>query len=336
MISGEWSVLFDQHCIAVPVNRGVSVRVRKREDQVIVVHSDLFDDLVEYVIGPGGCVESKIDDSSHRFVYHALQKSLLYVSQLGVEMIGFELDIFSSDNEGNSMEIESGFGSSAAVAASVVKAVFSCFEIPMSSFEDLLAAYKISYLAHFEAQEKRGSGYDVAISVFEKPLYYKRPFEDFVNEEHENILDFVLIDWDGLEIVEIDLPKEISIFSKHVGTKASTQELILGVMGECQKNEEAVFEIIQKIEGVTQKLFDASQNSQPERFLKLISQNNALLKEFSALTGDAIFIDAYRPIEELVLEKGGAFKFSGAGGGDQVIAVFSGEIDGLTDFKKIV
>lgn len=335
MISGEWAVLYDEPCIAVPVDVGISVDIEKRDDQKIEVRSDIFSEVVVYDVGEDGEIVSTVDDISHRFVYFALQKSLKYVSELGISISGFSLDLFTSNNRGEKTEIESGFGSSAATVASTVKAVFSIFDLPMNSFEDLLVVYKIAYLAHFEAQGKKGSGYDVAVSVFEKPLFYKRPFEDFVNEERENMLDFALMDWDGLEIIEFNLPESVAIYSKHVGIKASTEELVSEVDDRKNVNEEEFFKIFDEIGKVSKRLLSASEQNQCERFVKLIARNNMLLKELSDLVGGVLFIEEYSSFEKEIEKLGGAFKFSGAGGGDSIIAVFCGEADGLTGYRKI-
>lgn len=182
-----------------------------------------------------------------------------------------------------------GFGSSAATAVAIIFALSELFGMHLSK----KAVFDLAYKTVLDVQ-KKGSGFDVASSVYGGVLYY-------------------VAGGKTIEPLDID---SIPLLVGYTGTKADTVTFI-NTFGELKKSDPTVVEKTCKAIGnIVKQAKNAMEKNDWKTAGRLMQENQQLLNTFNVSTPvlDALMSAA---------EKNGAYgaKISGAGGGDCMIAL---------------
>lgn len=186
-----------------------------------------------------------------------------------------------------------GFGSSSAITVATLKALSLLYQIKLSEKE----LFNLAYQAVLDIQGV-GSGFDLAAALWGGTLYFEK----------------------GAKKVEKLKIKSLPIVVCYSGVKADTPTLVRQVeelMRKRPKKVKAIFDQMAEIVKKAKKLLSE------EKWLELgelMNQNQRLLEQLGVST---------MLLEKLVKSaiKAGAWgaKLSGAGGGDNIIALCSGE-----------
>jgi len=186
-----------------------------------------------------------------------------------------------------------GFGSSSAITIATTKALSLLYQIKMADKE----IFDLGYRAVLDIQGV-GSGFDLAAALWGGTLFYKK----------------------GAKIVEKIKITDLPIIVCYSGVKADTPTLVRQVEELKRKKPLKVKEIFKEMKNITLKAKDLLVKRKWAEVGQLMNENQKLLEELEVST--------------LLLEKlikaaldAGAWgaKLSGAGGGDNIIALCSKE-----------
>ncbi len=340
MLSGEWSVLeLGVPCVVMAIDKRVYAKIHSTSDNKIVLNaldvglsniSGYFDLSSKKLLFEKELSKEELDKVV--FIKNAIELSLAFLQDKKVSLKGFSLETKSDDaqvklEDGSVKKI--GFGSSAAVCVAVSGAVFALHEQEFNSYSSKEIIFKISALAHFTAQGKLGSSFDIAASSFGGVLLYKKFDPEWVVTEFNKgkpVHELMLEKWPYLEIRSLKLPTDFNLCVGWTKSSASTKELVSKVNEFKKNNKDNYMQIIKKIEGVTSKLISELESSNKLTVLQLLRENRKYLKEFSDLTQNNLETPELKTLADTADLLGAAGKFSGAGGGDCGIAVtFSNE-----------
>ncbi|MCR4369092.1 MAG: phosphomevalonate kinase [archaeon] len=216
-----------------------------------------------------------------------------------------------------------GFGSSAAASVAITAAALKLHGIGIETQGAKEKLFKLAIIAHYKAQGKIGSGFDVAASTFGGALHYKRFDSAWLENElaKKPLIEVVEEKWPGLETKNIELPKNMVVLIGYTGKSASTTELVKKVREFKKISPEKYDQIIAGISRVTQDLEDALAQKKETEILAMIEANRKLLSELSQESGAGLEIEAHRKMSQIAAKNGAIAKFSGAGGGDCSICV---------------
>jgi len=230
MLAGEWAVLeLGIPCVSVPFQKGIKVTVESSE---------------------------KIFFEENKFTQSAVDIALKYIQANGKKIAPFSISINSEISEiydkNSEKKLKPGLGSSSAVVVAIIKGLLKFFDLRV----DAKIVFKLASIAHYLAQGKIGSCYDVAVSTYNFPIIYKRFDPDWFDGELKKFLKneiciIELIDksWPFLEIEKIDLPSEMKVYVGFSGESSSTTKLIESMNKFKIENKKKYLEICSKIVG---------------------------------------------------------------------------------------
>lgn len=324
-LSGEWAVLeIGNPGIVVAVNKRVHVEI----DDYDFISVDVDDYNIKNAqasFEAGRLLWDKdvLDNERERlcFVKHAIEISLRYLGTWAP----FKLHTWGEESQ---LEVDGsvkkiGFGSSAAVVASTVSALlaFNGKDIRTREMKDII--YKLSVIAHYFAQGKVGSGFDIAASVYGGAFIYKRFDPEWLLKELESksIKELVEEEWPSFYIEELKIMKDLILLVGWTKESASTSAMVKQMNEFKAQNKDEYDSIFNSISQLVEELINAWKNNDKEKILELLKRNEELLRGLGEKSGVNIETEELKQLAELANENGAAGKLSGAGGGDCGIAI---------------
>jgi len=331
MLSGEWSVLeVGVPCIVMAINQGVGAKIRPYK-KIILNAPDLgLENISAEFYGGKLSWKTQLDEKQLEKLSiskNAIELPLQYLESKGKKTKNFQIDTFSSEatkklSDGSVAKV--GFGSSAAVCVAIVAAILKMhgFNLKEKKTRDLV--FKIACTAHYLAQGKVGSSFDIAASTFGGVLVYKRFDPDWLVREMssgKNIQNIIDSKWDTLLVEKINLPKYLILLVGFVGYSASTKELILKMNTFKTEKKEHYWKIIDSIKTITEKLITAIKESKKQEIMNLLKENRRQLQELSKASQNNLETRELALLADIAEKNDATGKFSGAGGGDCGIVV---------------
>ncbi len=336
MLSGEWSVLEGAPCIVLAVDRRVYAKAK--ESPTMSVNLRDFNIKTKAWVR-GGKVEFAKRDERLVFTGHALETALNYLWEGGAKTKTFSLetssDISAVRHRGKKMK--AGFGSSAAAVVAITGAVLKLHGIGIETRQEKENLFKLGVIAHYKAQGKIGSGFDVAASTFGGALAYRRFDAKWLEAElgrlgmegrgqGKGITEVVRKKWPGFAAHPVSVPEDFRLLVGFTGKSASTTELVKKVRIFREMKPRQYNAIIGALRRTTHKMVVALEMGSHSQILKLIVENRALLKGLSDASAAGLETKEHAAMVEGAHKYGAAAKFSGAGGGDCGIGIcFDGD-----------
>jgi phosphomevalonate kinase len=195
-------------------------------------------------------------------------------------------------------ELKLGLGSSAAVTVAVTGAALARYGV---SLDDKRKIFQIADDAHAAAQGTRGSGVDVATSVWGGTIRFSRKNGD-------------------VQVTPVDLPDGLRLTFVFTGNSASTPALIgkVKALAESQpaRHEAAIGRLISQAHAFAAALSDGDAGS----LVRAADAYHDAMKHLGDAAGCEIVTRAHSTLSMLARRHGGAAKPSGAGGGDLGVA----------------
>ncbi|RLG69879.1 MAG: phosphomevalonate kinase [Candidatus Iainarchaeum archaeon] len=340
LISGEWSVLeYGNPAIVASINRYVYCDIE--ENNCIELNFPDFNFSVKAEFKNGDLVlERELNEEEKKissFVLNAAKLALKYLDECGIELKGFKIKTDSKEAYAKAGEKKIGFGSSAAVTVATCAAILAFHGINIEDYKNKVLIYKLSALAHYLAQGKIGSAFDIAASTFGNILAYKRFNADKILQEFQNTNLKSLVEeknWEPLMLEPLNLPEGMIVKVIYSGYSASTKELVLKMREFKKENSEQYYQVMNSIAEVTNALIEAFKKEDKSKIMELIKKNRELLKQLSDASGLNLETKELKEICDTAEQLGFAAKFSGAGGGDCAIAItFNSENEKLLEEK---
>ncbi len=207
-----------------------------------------------------------------------------------------------------------GLGSSAAVAAASVAAVFHEAGLEIAQPDVRWRLWEVARAAHDAFQEQQGSGGDVAASVFGGVIRLTRAP-------------------DGSPCIERwRLPRGVRLVFLWSGQPASTRRMVRAVRTVREGRRAEYSGLIAQMARVSRAF---AQADQPDVAIEVLAEYANLLGELGRLCGVPIVTPFADVVGQVARRFGGAAKPSGAGGGDLVVAALPEDAD-LCAFREAV
>lgn len=255
------------------------------------------------------------DKSPYELVVSAMEVAEDYVRSQGVVTDGlYEVQITSDlDHAGSGTKY--GLGSSGAVTVAVVKAILAYYQ---RQVEPLLL-YKLAVLTQMKLG-MTGSFGDIAASSFGGVIAYYSVDKPWLAQVMANVslVDLLEMDWQGLQIFYVELPKNLELMVGWTGNAASTDQLVQQVQAQQTENERQLAHqtFLQASRTCVEEFIQACQLGDHNGVTAALAENRRLLQVFSQGMGILIETDQLRTLCQMAEEAGAVAKSSGAGGGD--------------------
>ena len=181
MLAGEWAVLeLGVPCIVMAIDKKVTAKMQ--ESKAIAIKAPDLKIEKKEASFDGKKLNWKQELNAEEkekllIAQFAIETTLRYLQEKGKKTSTFYITTGSSDAviqlpNGEIKKI--GFGSSAAICVAIVEAILGFHRMETESKEAKETIFKIAALAHYEAQGKVGSCFDIAASTFGGLLAYKK------------------------------------------------------------------------------------------------------------------------------------------------------------------
>jgi len=286
---GEYAVLSGAPALLTAVDRRVEVSVEDSASGSWQLNAPNLG-LENLILGPDGELPSRLDPrirSSLR-IFDAVREAVLSAASLRPRPLAISIDSGSFSLGGHKL----GLGSSAAVAAALTAALGTAVGLDQGR-ESL---FRRADAAHRHAQGGVGSGGDVAASVYGGLIGYSQ----------------------GLVPVPLHWPEELNIMAVVTGEGSLTTRLVAGVADYAAENPTRHRADIARLSALAERAVAAL--TDPDDFLSLANGYFSALSQLDANAQVGIVSEHHRELHELSKREGGAFKTSGAGGGDVGLA----------------
>jgi mevalonate kinase len=202
-----------------------------------------------------------------------------------------------------------GLGSSAAFSVSVLNAMLDFNGRSISPD----ALFKMSQAVHFAAQEKKGSGIDIAASVYGGMLKYKMADAP-------------------TGVFKVNKNKKIKMIYIWTGEPSSTTNMLTTLNEFQQSNPRTFAEVINKLTELAEQGCQ-TYTSDSKSFLNIIKEYYLQMKILGETAGIPIISKSHCEIAQEVMNFGAVYKPSGAGGGDLGIA-FCSSVESYSELRN--
>src|SRR3989338_6800672 len=282
-ISGEWAILeVGNYGLVAAVNNRVRVSIDPAEEITVTAEEfKIHSARAEYANGkvsfPG------LDEKSQgtlKLLGEAISVSLRFLEQNDIEVKPFRITTSSKDTqfEVNGQLKKVGFGSSAAVVVAAVAAVLGFHGYAAEKDE----IYKLSTIAHYYAQGKVGSAFDVAASTYGGLFIYSRFDPDWLTkkvESGQSLAEIVKEKWPSLIIEELSVPENFHLLVGWTGDSASTSAAIKQMNEFKAASREKYDELMDSIADIAEGVIEAFRAEEWEKFFIVLNKNEELLRE---------------------------------------------------------
>jgi phosphomevalonate kinase len=324
-ISGEWSILeLGNQGIVAAVNKRVHSIVEKHNKDISISIDDFnIKDLDCKFDGKNLVFYENVETIKDKlqFIKESIETALKFISENGIKLKPFKIRTWGEETNvmiNNELK-KVGFGSSAAATVAVIASILAFFGYKTNKEE----IYKLATIAHYFAQGKVGSAFDVAASTYGGLFVYKRFDPDWLTkkmESGEQIKNIVKEKWPGFYVEELSIPDDFILLIAWTKESASTSAMVKQMNEFKKNNAERYNELMGNIAGVAIKAIEAFKKDNKNEFLKLLQRNEEALAGLGNASGVNIETPDLKKLSEIA-NKYGAGKLSGAGGGDCGIAI---------------
>lgn len=296
---GEYAVLHGAPALLAAIDSRVSVTLTESDAAWSLTAPQLGIDRL--ILGDDGSLPEVLDASlRHQLgLFDEVRKS---VDALTPATAAFTIAIESADFVRNGHKL--GLGSSAAVAVAVTAALAAGREASLT----LRALFTLAARAHSAAQGGKGSGGDIAASVFGGTILYRQ----------------------GSEPHSVSFPPGLDFFAVLTGTGSSTVDLVSRVAEYAEQDPEGSSRDLDHLCELAERTETALETA--DSFLALADDYFRGVERLDSHSQAGIVTDRHRELRELAARQGAVFKTSGAGGGD--VGLVFAKLDSTDQIKS--
>ena len=325
-LSGEWSVLeVGNPGIVAAVNKRVHAEIEEADGFSLTIDDFRIKDL-PFSLENGevkfGRELSEYEKEKLVFPKASIETAVRYLGGTKPFRLRSWGEMSQIEVDGEARKI--GFGSSAASVVSFIAGILSLngFDIGERRTKDVI--YKLSTIAHYFAQGKVGSAFDVAASTYGGVFVYKRFDPKWLMtqfEEGKSVKEIAESEWPEFLVEELEIPEGFRLDIAWTGESASTSAMVKQMNVFKKQNPEEYKRLFDQIANLVRDSIPAWKNGDREKILENLRKNEEYLRELTEKTGVNIETPELRKLSEIANRHGAAGKLSGAGGGDCGIAV---------------
>jgi phosphomevalonate kinase len=241
------------------------------------------------------------------------------LSGFEVEFKPFNLEIDTSQFYQETNKNKLGLGSSAALTVALIVAIVYYLNIEKKIISDNIDLFLFACDVHFQAQGNRGSGIDIAASVFGGVNQYNiKSIEEGKKTQ---------------KIVSRSVPENLFILPVWSGISASTRDLLSQIEQYRVNSENNYQAMMSRLSVLAETGCMSYAEKKCSDFLDIVADYYKVLYDFSRKSQIGIISEVHKQIAEIVFANGGVYKPSGAGGGDIGLA-FSDSASIIDKLKK--
>lgn len=315
MLAGEWSVLEPgNHCIVSHINRFAICQIQEAAQSTLSASTlGIANAIITY---ENNSYKIALNNPQLLMAQSALNTTLCFLKEQNITLKKFNLTINTDQFFYNHQKL--GFGSSAAVCVGITRALLELHQF----IADDIAIFKLATLAHYHAQKKIGSGFDIAASTYAQPLSYQR-FDAawLAAQTTDSIKKIIEQPWPGLIIKPIKLPQKFHMCVGFTGVSASTTTLAQRILHFKNEHTEQYQNWCTATNKIVLELETALEKNDSQNIIDLINRQQKSLRQLSDLSDAQLEIPIMSSLIAVAQKHGAGAKFSGAGGGDCVIAI---------------
>jgi phosphomevalonate kinase len=323
-LSGEWSILeMGTRGIVAAVNKRVHSAVDDNHSGISVSIDDFgLKNLYADFDGSKLNFAESGHDKELQFIKEAIEVALRFLADKNIKTKNFKIHTWGEDTtiEINGQRKKVGFGSSAAATVAVIASVLEYNGYTAGKEE----VYKLATIAHYFAQGKVGSAFDVAASTYGGVFVYSRFDPDWLTakmEKGEKIATIVAEKWPGFYVEELEIPNDFRLLIGWTKEEASTSAMVKQMNEFKKANKEKYEKAIKAVADCAHNAIDAWHEKDWDRLIIELQNNDQALAELGRVSGVNIKTPGLETLAELANTCGAGGKLSGAGGGDCGIAV---------------
>lgn len=322
IILGEYAVLEGADALVASINRYVTVEITSAGDDVCQISSSLTSSPLRIWVDKNGNCEPEQGQSEDliskmQFSLAIINRICSHIVKSGLPIQPFliKIDTFQFYLGKNKL----GLGSSAALTVALIVSIVNHLGIEEKVFPEKYTMFRFACDTHFFAQGNKGSGIDIAASIFGGINVFNmnssNPGERSPQISSVSELPglFMLPVWSGISFSTSKLLSQVEIFRAH--------------------HESDYRETMSRLVTLSGSGCDTYTDNNLSDFLDILHDYYEVLKEFSAKSKIPIISDIHNKIANIVSNTGGVYKPSGAGGGDLGI-VFSDSEKTLESVQK--
>ena len=316
ILIGEYAVLEGADALVASVDRYVIVEISESRDNIYRIFSDLTTVPLKFTLHKSGTCnpdqnQSVQTISAMRFIIAMVDGICRRIYKLGFSVNPFELKVDSSQFYREDKQVKLGLGSSAALTVALTVSITKYLGIDNKLFLKKYDLFRFAHEVHFSAQGKRGSGIDIAASVY------------------GGINKFNIKSSDQVEFTElissVPVLQDLYLLTVWSGIPVSTQQLLLEVEKFRRQYRGEYKKLMLRLATLSNKGCSLYAQKMTTDFLDIVGDYYEVLKTLSIKSKIRIISDIHEKIAEIVNGSGGVYKPSGAGGGDIGIAFCASE-----------
>lgn len=289
---GEYAVVKGFHAIIMPSKWMLQVDISKQT--FFSINSDQFKEQIIFKV-----IDYKID-YPYAFWKHTLQSIYRYLRFKRISLIPHHIQITS---ELYKDEKKWGLGSSGALTIALIDAVLKFHDVHFTPLE----LYKLGVITQKDLMEKSSFG-DLAMSAYQKPLLYRKFLTQSLTQPLFQDIDK---EWKNLIISPLEFD-HLPIIIVHTNQTASSYKLVSSVFSSKEN-----LSVLEHIDEVTQKMYEVLVSHSYDGVYPLLREHHNLLMKLKVrkplFTANMNHIVSHITLNEI------GFKFSGAGGGDNML-----------------
>ncbi len=318
ILIGEYAVLEGSSALVMATERyAISTIKASHKNSNIIRSSNIKEHAFSFSVNNDATVSfssdvSKISKDKLKYFILSFEKAYKTLT-VNNSLPPLSINIDTSDFFWEDTGVKLGLGSSAAVTTSIYGGLLSYWN-QTQTLTKKYSKKNLFYNAnsiHKLAQDKMGSGIDIAASVFGGVLQYQ-----LVDKGKPN----------SAIIQKIDMPSSLHILPVWTGKQASTTKMVSSINNYYKKERKVYHQFIDEMAELSQQgCLALTQNSTSE-FLAIIKSYYQVIKIFGEKSGVPIISKLHKKLADIVYQSGhSVYKSSGAGGGDFGIVISQSE-----------
>lgn len=291
-LAGEYAVVKGFHSIILPSKWHLQITISSQENFSIM--SDQFKEKVYFKVK-----DYKID-YPYALWKHTLQSVYRYLKYRRLPLQPHHIDIAS---ELHKDQKKWGLGSSGALTIALIDAVLQFHDIYLSPLE----LYKLGVITQKDLMEKSSFG-DLAMSAFQQPLFYRK----FSVEKYSKpLFQDIEKPWTNLLIEPISI-NELPIIIVNTNQTASSYKLVQSVFSNPLNNA-----FLKEIDTCAVNMYHALISKNSDLLIQWMRKHHEVLTKLHVKK--PLFTEHMNEILSPLDISQIAYKFSGAGGGDNMM-----------------